>query len=169
MQLVDQFLDRRNKTVRIKRIVTEFVGIVSGKHKLVVDHAVMNDILQGLLDAVRPRIGPAASGAGLVLRPVRKLTLRQASHAFGLVDLDLLALFRRHENHRGIRRPQPVGKPVGNPALGPLFIRRGNVDLPAARADPELLISLADRFLQERYLAAGTLGKFVEELVPDRR
>ena len=54
-----QLLHGRHEAVGVERVLAEAVDIVAGEHQLVVERraAAVGDLLQGLLDAERARVG----------------------------------------------------------------------------------------------------------------
>ena len=77
----------------------------------------MADILQRFLDAEGARIGLAACGARLILRPVGKLAGRKTAHAGDLIGEDFGGSFGRHKNQGAVGRAHRLGEALLDPAL----------------------------------------------------
>lgn len=89
--------------VRIQRILTETVNLMSGKQQIVVCLAVMADVKQSLMNAVSSRVADFPRRP-VRPRPGRELALRQTAQTFRPVVFHRCPFFRRQENHRTVRR-----------------------------------------------------------------
>src|SRR5882672_10659515 len=139
---LNQLLYRRNKSIRIIRIVGKAVGVMARKHQLVVDVTVMADILQCLLNAERTRVRFASRGAGFILRPVGKLAGRKATHTGNLIGKYLLRVFRRFKNERAVGRAHGSRKALLDPVLRMRKIADGQINRFADSADLKSLCML---------------------------
>src|SRR6478672_8977278 len=81
-----QLLDGGHEAVGVERVVAESVHIVAGEHQLILQGraTAVRDLLEGLLDAERARVGGLAGRVVAVIPPVAELAVAEAAHAVGL-------------------------------------------------------------------------------------
>src|SRR5262249_3809160 len=102
----------------------------------------------------------------LIVGPGRKGALAKATHAFSLVDADLLFFLRRDEDQRIVRRLHRVGETARIPFAGVGQITLGHPEiLLGANPDIELEMVIADRFLGEGDLALTAGFEIAQEWV----
>src|SRR6185369_14756945 len=115
---VHQLLHRRDEAVRIEGVTLEAECGMASEHQVLLDRAAVRDFLERLLDAEAARVGEAAGRILLIVGPGREAALAKASHAFGLVDADLLLFLRRHEDQRVVGRFHGIGEAARMPFAG---------------------------------------------------
>lgn len=93
---LNQLMRCRNMPVRIQRILTETVNLMSGKQQIVVCLAVMADVKQSLMNAVSSRVADFPRRP-VRPRPGRELALRQTAQTFRPVVFHRCPFFRRQE------------------------------------------------------------------------
>src|SRR6476469_1764123 len=138
------------------------------EHQIFLNGPAMGDLLQRLLDAEASRVGEPAGRILLIVRPGREAALAEATHAFGLVDTDLLFFLGADEDERVVRRLHRVGEAARIP-----FARMGQIALGypiillGADADVELEMMVSDRFLGEGDLTLAACFEIAQERVAD--